>query len=164
LHRTDTKFVDLATIKKGRPALAFLGAQAINARWALLHWLLFGSAIFPQPAISQALSLLGRGNSTRWNKVVMTVGGDLRVNAVLTIIVLAGLHPTQNEESDVMAKLREIEIHDYARQLLDARGETAVAEAAQKALQFEQQGENEQAETWRHIEAAIRLMRGPHES
>ena len=63
-----------------------------------------------------------------------------------------------------MAKLPEIEIHDYARQLLDAHGEKAVAEAAQKALQCEQEGKNEQAETWRHIESAIRLMRGPHES
>jgi hypothetical protein len=63
-----------------------------------------------------------------------------------------------------MAKLPEIEIHDYARQLLDAHGEKAVAEAARKALQCEQHGENEQAETWRQIESAIRLMRGPHES
>jgi len=29
---------------------------------------------------------------------------------------------------------------------------------------LEQQGESEQAETWRHIEAALKLMRGAHES
>jgi hypothetical protein len=29
---------------------------------------------------------------------------------------------------------------------------------------LEQQGQNEEAETWRHIEAALKLMRGPHES
>jgi hypothetical protein len=61
-------------------------------------------------------------------------------------------------------KMHEFEIHDYARQLLEAHGAKAVVEAAQKACVFEQQGESEQAETWRHIEAALKLMRGPHES
>jgi hypothetical protein len=61
-------------------------------------------------------------------------------------------------------RMQEIEIHDYARQLLEAHGDKAVAEAAQKACAFEQQGKNEEAETWRHIEAALKLMRGPHES
>jgi len=60
--------------------------------------------------------------------------------------------------------MHEVEIHDYARQLLEAHGARAVAEAAQKACVFEQQGESEQAETWRHIEAALKLMRGPHQS
>jgi hypothetical protein len=60
--------------------------------------------------------------------------------------------------------MQEIEIHDYARQLLEAHGDKAVAEAAQKASAFEKQGNSEQAETWRHIEAALKLMRGPHES
>jgi hypothetical protein len=60
--------------------------------------------------------------------------------------------------------MQEIEIHDYARQLLEAHGDKAVAEAAQKAAALEKQGESEQAETWRHIEAALKLMRGPHES
>ena len=55
-------------------------------------------------------------------------------------------------------RMREIEIQDYARQLLDARGDKAVAEAAQKASGFETQGNDEEAETWRHIEAALRLM------
>jgi len=61
-------------------------------------------------------------------------------------------------------KMDEINIHDYARQLLDAHGDKAVAEAAQKARACEQQGESEQAETWRHVEAALKLMRGPHVS
>jgi hypothetical protein len=61
-------------------------------------------------------------------------------------------------------RMQEIQIHDYARQLLEAHGDKAVAEAAQKAREFETQGESEQAETWRHIEAALRLMRGPHAS
>ena len=39
----------------------------------------------------------------------------------------------------------------------------AIAEAAQKATKFEMQGENEQAKTWRQIEAALKLMSGPHQ-
>jgi hypothetical protein len=61
-------------------------------------------------------------------------------------------------------KMPETEIHDYARQLLEAHGDKAVAEAAQKASAFEKRGDTEQAETWRHIEAALMLMRGPHVS
>lgn len=61
-------------------------------------------------------------------------------------------------------RMPEIDIHDYARQLLEAHGDRAVAEAAQKASALEKQGQSEQAETWRHIEAALKLMRGPHES
>jgi len=57
-----------------------------------------------------------------------------------------------------------MDIHDYARQLLEAHGEKAVAEAAQKALACKERGDDEQAETWRHVEAALKLMRGPHES
>jgi hypothetical protein len=29
---------------------------------------------------------------------------------------------------------------------------------------LEEQGQREEAETWRHIEAALKQMRGPHES
>jgi hypothetical protein len=60
--------------------------------------------------------------------------------------------------------MREIEVQDYARQLLEAHGAAAVAEAAQKARACEEKGEAEEAETWRHIEAALKLMRGPHVS
>ena len=59
--------------------------------------------------------------------------------------------------------MREAEIHDYARQLLEAHGAQAVAEAAQKASDFEGKGQSEHAQTWRRIEAALKLMRGPHE-
>lgn len=60
--------------------------------------------------------------------------------------------------------MEEIEIHDYARQLLEAHGNNAIVEVAQKASAFERQGEKEQAETWRRIEAALKLMCGPHAS
>jgi hypothetical protein len=61
-------------------------------------------------------------------------------------------------------RMAEIEVYDYARQLLEAHGEMAVVEAAQKARSFEEKGEREEAETWRSIEAALKLMRGPHVS
>jgi uncharacterized membrane protein YadS len=48
----ETKFVDLATMEGGRPALAFLGAQLVNVLWTLLlAWLIFGGVIFPVPDI-----------------------------------------------------------------------------------------------------------------
>jgi hypothetical protein len=56
------------------------------------------------------------------------------------------------------------QIQDYARQLLEAHGEKATAEAAQKAVAFENAGNQEQARTWRQIEAALVLMRGPRQS
>jgi uncharacterized membrane protein YadS len=48
----ETRFVDLATMEGGRPAVAFLGAQAINILWTLLlAWLIFGGVIFAVPDI-----------------------------------------------------------------------------------------------------------------
>ena len=61
-------------------------------------------------------------------------------------------------------RMEEIEIYDYARQLLEAHGEMAVVEASQKARSFEEKGQTEDAETWRSIEAALKMMRGPHVS
>jgi uncharacterized membrane protein YadS len=49
----ETRFIELATTGKGRPALAFLGAQGINVLWTLLlAWLLFGGVLFAQPSIN----------------------------------------------------------------------------------------------------------------
>jgi len=56
----------------------------------------------------------------------------------------------------------EIDIQDYARKLLEAHGDKAIAEAAQKASAFEQQGNKEEADTWRGVEKALLIMRGPH--
>jgi hypothetical protein len=60
--------------------------------------------------------------------------------------------------------MREIDIHDVARQMLAERGIQAIAEAAQKASRCESKGEVEEAKTWRHIEDAMKMMRGPHQS
>jgi uncharacterized integral membrane protein (TIGR00698 family) len=49
----ETRFVELATTEQGRPALAFIGAQAVNVLWTLLlAFLLFGGLLFAQPAIN----------------------------------------------------------------------------------------------------------------
>ena len=61
-------------------------------------------------------------------------------------------------------RIQEIDIQDYARQLLEAHGAQAIVEAAQKAIAFENEGKKDDAEIWRHVEAALKLMRGPHES
>ena len=60
--------------------------------------------------------------------------------------------------------MQQVELHDYARRLWEAHGAKAIAEAAQKASVLERQRKKKQAETWRHIEAALKLMRGPHQS
>jgi hypothetical protein len=60
--------------------------------------------------------------------------------------------------------MREIEIHSYARQLLEAHGSKVIAEAAQNAIDLEAKGEVELAKDWRHIEDAMKLLRGPHQS
>jgi uncharacterized integral membrane protein (TIGR00698 family) len=49
----ETRFVELATTEQGRPALAFIGAQAINVVWTLLlAFLLFGGLLVAQPIIN----------------------------------------------------------------------------------------------------------------
>jgi hypothetical protein len=61
-------------------------------------------------------------------------------------------------------RMSEIEISEYARQLLEAHGDRAVVEAARKACVYEEKGETEEAEIWRHIQAALKFMRGSHVS
>lgn len=56
------------------------------------------------------------------------------------------------------------EIHTYARELKRAHGSKALAEAAQKAVDFEKQGDEDQAKIWRRVEAALKEMQGPHQS
>ena len=84
-----------------------------------------------------------------------------KIAAPMLISMCVVVFPRQE---DGVMRMGEIDIHDYARQLLEAHGEMAVVEAAQKARSFEETGETEEAETWRHIEAALKQMRGPHVS
>jgi hypothetical protein len=56
------------------------------------------------------------------------------------------------------------DVHRYARELKEAHGSKALAEAAQRAVDFEKQGDDEQAKNWRRVEAALEEMQGPHQS
>jgi hypothetical protein len=58
----------------------------------------------------------------------------------------------------------EVQIHTIARQMLEKHGFEAIAEAAQQALACEEKGDREEAKEWRHIEAAMKIMRGPNQS
>ena len=54
-------------------------------------------------------------------------------------------------------------VSDYARELFQAHGDKAIAEAAQKAAAMEKRGDEDQARTWRRIEAALKELAGPHQ-
>ena len=58
----------------------------------------------------------------------------------------------------------EIQIHVIARQMLEKHGFEAIAQAAQNAKACETKGDTEEAKEWRHIEDAMKIMRGPHQS
>ncbi len=60
--------------------------------------------------------------------------------------------------------MSEIQIHTIARQMMEQHGAQAIAQAAQKAQACESKGESDEAKEWRHIEAAMKMMRGPHQS
>jgi hypothetical protein len=57
--------------------------------------------------------------------------------------------------------MEEVMINDYARQLMDAHGQRAIAEAAQRASKSERNKDDEEAKTWRRVEQALKSMRGP---
>ncbi len=59
--------------------------------------------------------------------------------------------------------ISEIQIHTIARQMLERHGLAAIAQAAQNAVACEGKGEHEEAREWRHIEDAMKIMRGPHQ-
>ena len=58
----------------------------------------------------------------------------------------------------------EVQIHTIARQMLEKHGPAAIAQAAQNAIACERKGEAEEASEWRHVEDAMKIMRGPHQS
>jgi hypothetical protein len=60
--------------------------------------------------------------------------------------------------------ISEIQIHTIARQMLEKHGFEAIAQAAQNAQACEHKGDTEDAREWRHIEDAMKIMRGPHHS
>ena len=58
----------------------------------------------------------------------------------------------------------EMQIHTIAQQMLEKHGPAAIAQAAQNAITCERKGETEEASEWRHVEDAMKIMRGPHQS
>lgn len=58
----------------------------------------------------------------------------------------------------------EMQIHTIARQMLELHGPGAIAQAAKNAQACESKGDAEEANEWRHIEDAMKMMRGPHQS
>ena len=56
---------------------------------------------------------------------------------------------------------------DVARavaRVIEKHGFEAIAQAARNAVACEGKGETEEAREWRHIEDAMKIMRGPHHS
>ena len=53
----------------------------------------------------------------------------------------------------------ETQVHVIARQMVEKHGFEAIAMAAQNAVASERKGDAEEAKEWRHIEAAMKLMR-----
>lgn len=60
--------------------------------------------------------------------------------------------------------ISETQVHTIARQMFEKHGSAAIAQAAQRAQACEKDGEAEEAREWRHIEEAMKMMRGPHQS
>jgi hypothetical protein len=58
----------------------------------------------------------------------------------------------------------ETQVHAIARQMIEKHGFGAIAQAAQNAVACEAKGDTEDAKEWRHIEAAMKLMRGPNQT
>ena len=60
--------------------------------------------------------------------------------------------------------ISETQIHTIARQMFDRHGSAAIAHAAHNALTCEHKGQVEEANEWRHVKDAIKIMQGPHQS
>jgi hypothetical protein len=85
--------------------------------------------------------------------------GSLTEEAATVETLRRGL--AEPRESDMIS---EMQIHTIARQMIEKHGLTAIAQAAHNAQACESKGDAEEAREWRHIEDAMKLMRGPHQS
>ena len=55
------------------------------------------------------------------------------------------------------------DVSAVAHDLFETQGPKAIAEAAHKAVSFENTGEKEQAKFWRRVEAVLFEIRGPRQ-
>jgi hypothetical protein len=62
------------------------------------------------------------------------------------------------------AIISETQIHTIARQMFERHGSAAIAHAALNARTCEHKGQVEEANEWRHVKDAIKIMQGPHQS
>jgi N-acetyl-anhydromuramyl-L-alanine amidase AmpD len=60
--------------------------------------------------------------------------------------------------------MSEMQVHTIARQMLEKHGLEAIAHAAQNAVAYEIKGDPDEAKEWRHLEDAMKMMRGPRQS
>jgi hypothetical protein len=60
--------------------------------------------------------------------------------------------------------ISQTQVHTIARQMFEKHGPAAIARAAEQAVACESSGNDEEAREWRHIEEAMKMMRGPHQS
>jgi hypothetical protein len=88
-----------------------------------------------------------------------TAFGSGHAVAQASVAVVSGA--TEHQESDMVS---EIQIHTIARQMIEKHGFDAIAQAARNAEACEHKGDTEEAREWRHIEDAMKMMRGPHQS
>jgi hypothetical protein len=72
-----------------------------------------------------------------------------------------GFGGSQVRESAMMS---EMQVQMVARQMIEKHGFVAIAQAAEKAQDCERKGDAEEAKEWRHIEDAMKAIRGPHQS
>jgi hypothetical protein len=59
--------------------------------------------------------------------------------------------------------MSQTQIHTIARQMIEQHGLTVIAQAAQNTQACEREGKAEEASEWRHVEDAMKMMRGPHQ-
>src|SRR5262245_35959109 len=69
--------------------------------------------------------------------------------------------PIDGREESAM--ISEMQIHVIARQMFEKHGAEAIYQAAQNAIACENKGDTEEAREWRHLEEAMKMMRGPHQ-
>ena len=60
--------------------------------------------------------------------------------------------------------MKSTQIIEYAKELVEAHGAKAEAEAAQRAIDADNAGKPDEAEQWRQVRAAIVKMRPAHSS